>query len=145
MLSRISHPILRTVGRICRFISLGCVCATNLGFRSAWSVLILSRWSTAPRTITLKWLRRPFTFRGRADYGVMSHFFTPGYRILDTPSCPVRTIIDAGANIGDETVRFRHFHPEARIVAIEAEPANFAILRKNCGQDDNIVLINQGL
>ena len=40
-------------------------------------------------------------------------------------------IIDAGAHIGAATVWFKHQFPEARIVAVEPEPENFALLAQN--------------
>jgi hypothetical protein len=92
------------------------------------------RWKSAPGGMSLyvTKLRRRVCFRGKMG-GVLSHYYSPGYRILDTTTNPVRVIIDAGANIGDETLRFRHFHPEAEIVAIEPDSGNFAVLCKKCG------------
>ena len=40
-------------------------------------------------------------------------------------------IIDAGAHIGAATVWFKHQFPTARIVAVEPEPENFALLAQN--------------
>jgi FkbM family methyltransferase len=47
----------------------------------------------------------------------------------------VLTIVDAGANIGIETIRMRYFHPRARVLAIEPDAENYAVLRKNAEQD----------
>jgi FkbM family methyltransferase len=41
-------------------------------------------------------------------------------------------IIDAGANIGASVVYFAHVYAESRILAIEPERNNCALLRKNC-------------
>ena len=65
----------------------------------------------------------------------MAHFFYPGTRILDTPSCPVRVIVDAGANIGIETIRMRYFFPQARILAVEASAENYRVLARNTADD----------
>lgn len=43
----------------------------------------------------------------------------------------VRTIIDAGANVGLSSLYFATRFPQARIIAIEPEPANFELLRAN--------------
>jgi FkbM family methyltransferase len=96
-------------------------------------------------SLPVRRLGREVVFRGDTDKGVMSHFFTPNYRILDSATNPVRVIVDAGANIGIETLRFRHFHPEARIVAIEPDSGNFAVLSRNAGTDGKIQLLNCGL
>jgi FkbM family methyltransferase len=46
------------------------------------------------------------------------------------PAAPT-AIVDAGANIGLASVYFAHRFPDARIVALEPEPANFAMLERN--------------
>jgi FkbM family methyltransferase len=77
---------------------------------------------------------------------VIAHFFYPGTRILDTPACPVRVIVDAGANIGMETVRMRHFFPQARILAIEASAENYRVLATNAAKDKGFVeTLNNGV
>ena len=121
------------------------ICAANLGFRTALSVFIAGRFSTTPRQVYLRGFGRSFTYRGYADKGVMSHFYRPGYRIVDTRQRSIKVIIDAGANIGDETVRFRYFYPQAKIIAIEAESNNFRILQSNFKNDCNTFCINSGL
>lgn len=40
-------------------------------------------------------------------------------------------IIDAGAHIGLATLYFKQIYPDAKIIAIEPHPANFALLKKN--------------
>lgn len=44
-------------------------------------------------------------------------------------------IIDAGANIGAASLWFRRLYPDAAIVAIEPDPDNLAMLRKNVAGD----------
>jgi FkbM family methyltransferase len=78
---------------------------------------------------------RPFTFRGKRDMGVISHFWVLGVYIEDTPEAPIRTILDCGANIGAETMRFRMHHPAAQIVSVEADPDNAAVLKQNFSPD----------
>ncbi len=85
------------------------------------------------RRVHLRALDADFWFRGRRDYGVMSHFYNWSYRVQD-PEARVEWIIDAGANIGDETVKFRQYHPHAQIIAVEADAANADVLKKNVTQ-----------
>ena len=40
-------------------------------------------------------------------------------------------IIDAGAHVGVATHYFKHQYPDARVLALEANPETFALLRKN--------------
>jgi FkbM family methyltransferase len=49
---------------------------------------------------------------------------------FDLPFRPL-TIIDAGANIGTASIYFARRYPHARIVAIEPERSNFALLSRN--------------
>ena len=123
------------------------VACENFGLVSATRLFIYSRGKPIPSGVSLpvRKLRRSIVFRGKTDKGVLSHFFNPGYRIRDSVSNPVKVIVDAGANIGVETLRFRYFHPEARIVAIEPDRGNFAVLSRNAGSDGKITLLNNGL
>jgi FkbM family methyltransferase len=58
---------------------------------------------------------------------------------------PPRFIIDAGANVGYASVYFANRYPGARIFAIEPEPDNCALFRKNCSGYPNIKLIKGAL
>lgn len=49
------------------------------------------------------------------------------------PKPPVRTIIDAGANIGDTTVWYLNRFPDAQVAAIEPDSENYAMLQRNTG------------
>ena len=44
---------------------------------------------------------------------------------------PITTILDCGANIGIASIFFRREHPDARIVAVEADPVTFQRLVAN--------------
>jgi FkbM family methyltransferase len=112
--------------------------------RAAITIFVLGRLNTRRRHITLPNGRR-FEFRGDLDQGVVSHFYKDGYRIIAHDSRPVLRIIDAGANIGDETVRFLYHCPNAMIVAIEAEEDNFKLLRQNLSDVPNVRCIHGGL
>ena len=126
---------------LARFVALWRV----MGFTSAVRSFGLARRSSRLIRVAVKQLGRDLHFRGRADFGMLTHLYDPNYRIIDTASRPVGTIIDAGANIGLESLRFRHNHPDARIVAIEPDIENFALLRRNCGDDPRIELFNLAL
>jgi FkbM family methyltransferase len=119
----------------------------NFGLGSAVKLFFYCRWKPLPDGVSIhaRKLGRRIVFRGKTDKGVMSHFFTPGFRIRDTPAHPVQVIVDAGANIGDETLRFRHFHPDAQIVAIEADAGNWKILSRNVASDAKTTVLHNGL
>ena len=104
--------------------------AQNMGLWGAYKVFVRSRWSRRVQSVRIRGIGR-FWFRGGMDFGVMSHFYNSGYRIVDCDARPITRIVDAGANIGVETRRFAYFHPKATIVAIEPELKNFDMLLRN--------------
>jgi len=136
--------IVRVQGFAKRFF----IAANNFGFIGASKVFFLFRVLKYKglASVYLKRLDRLFYFRGISDQGVVSHFYKQGYRIVDNGRASrVRYIVDAGANIGDETVRFRYFHPQATIFAVEPEKNNFEILKRNVQNDHQIICLNNGL
>jgi FkbM family methyltransferase len=59
---------------------------------------------------------------------------------------PPRFIIDAGANVGYASVYFLSTFPEARVVALEPEPGNAAVARRNLAPyGDRAVVLKCGL
>lgn len=63
--------------------------------------------------------------------------------ILASGKRPV--IIDAGANVGAASVFFAAKYPEARIVAIEPDANNVAILRRNAASRSSVSVIEAGI
>lgn len=59
------------------------------------------------------------------------------------PSQPPEFILDAGANIGTTSAWFLSQFPSARLVAVEPEPSNFALLQRNCAPFENRVSLVQ--
>jgi len=53
------------------------------------------------------------------------------------PKGEVKYILDAGANLGDTAAWFLTRFPEAQVVAVEPDPENFAILRRNAAPYGN--------
>lgn len=56
-----------------------------------------------------------------------------------------RVIVDAGANVGLTSVYFAHRFPQARIIAIEPEAHNFALLAGNVADYPNVVPVKAAL
>lgn len=126
---------------LARFIALWRI----MGLASAFRGFILARRSTRLIRVPVRQLGRVLHLRSRADFWMLKHFYDPNYRITDLPDNRVATIIDAGANIGVETLRFRHNHPDARIISIEPDAGNFNVLRQNCLDDPKIETVNVAL
>lgn len=114
------------------------IAARNLGYKNALRVFSSTRRGSSLRVMYVAKLKRKVFYRSAADKGVIAHFFYPQTRIIASAGHPVRTIVDAGANIGIETIRMRHFHPQARVLAVEANSGNFAVLIENTRHDPQV-------
>jgi FkbM family methyltransferase len=131
--------LLRLLERSFAYCTRFAIATQNLGFRNAIRVFSSIRGGIELRSIYVPRLQRTIFYRSAADRGAMAHFFIPGTRIVDNPVHPVRVIVDAGANIGVETIRMRHFHPQARVLAIEPSSGNYDVLHENVKQDEKWV------
>jgi FkbM family methyltransferase len=116
--------------RIVSWLNRLTVCLRYLTLASTLQLFLLRNVPATPRKAILRNKRTPFFYRGFSDYGVMWHFYNEYYEIV-VDSREVRWIIDLGANIGDETVKFALRHPNASILAIEPESKNFELLVTN--------------
>ncbi len=78
---------------------------------------------------------RDIILRNGGDYSFIPEI--AGHIGLD-----INTIIDAGANIGTATGYLKSMYPQAKVVCIEPEPGNYAILEKNMALNgfDDVVL-----
>lgn len=83
--------------------------------------------------------------RGTTDLDMFMHVIPgSGYEFpfeIATPSW----IVDAGANVGYASVWLAERHPNATIVAIEPERANFALLQRNVAHLDNVRCVHAAL
>jgi FkbM family methyltransferase len=81
---------------------------------------------------------------GTTDVAAFEHVFIDdeyGFSLARPPSI----IVDAGANVGMSAAYFSLRYPAATIVAIEPEPSNFDMLRRNAKLFPQIVPINAAL
>lgn len=75
-------------------------------------------------------IRQIFKYEHYAlERSVMARARSRYQAILDEGKIP--TIVDAGANIGVASIWFHHTFQQSQIVAVEPEPSNFAVLRRN--------------
>jgi FkbM family methyltransferase len=81
---------------------------------------------------------------GTTDVAAFQHVFIDheyDFGLARQPSI----IVDAGANVGMSAAWFSLRYPAAKIVAIEPEPTNFDVLRKNAKLFPEIIPINAAL
>lgn len=90
-------------------------------------------------------LERPVSIRlNETDGKVFRKIFVRNEYGFVTPP-DIRTIVDAGANVGYSVLWFRRQYPEARIVALEPDPEIFAELEGNCGHLPGVTLLQAAL
>ncbi|WP_028521859.1 FkbM family methyltransferase [Runella limosa] len=140
----------RIVQRLLEWLTRFCKGVEVFGLLGAFKVLILSnrrrKYHTKPNVRGVKLMgKHDFWFRGAIDSGVMTHFYEQNYFIDINGGEPIKTILDAGANIGDETTRFYLFYPNAVILAIEAETKNYEVLYQNFKKTTNVKTIHGAL
>jgi FkbM family methyltransferase len=73
-------------------------------------------------------------FAGReydlSDVPVIQSRIDAAYQaILDSGEVPI--VVDAGANVGASAIWFSNRYPKAKVVAVEPDPGNFAVLADN--------------
>lgn len=79
-----------------------------------------------------------------SDVEVFHQIFLDGELEFDLRMVPSR-IIDAGANVGLAAVYFSSRFPEAKILALEVESANFELLKLNTAFYPNITCLKKAL
>lgn len=91
------------------------------------------RYESRAVSISLPQLRHAVWIRpGTTDASELVHsVIREAYRSF-LPDRPVRTIVDAGANIGDTTVWYLNRFSGATVVALEPDADNYALLVRNC-------------
>ena len=84
--------------------------------------------------------------RGDTDLRTLCHVLCDsGYESPWPPLESPRWIIDAGANSGMAAVYFAALHPAATVIALEPDPANFALLEANTSSYPNVRCVQAAL
>jgi FkbM family methyltransferase len=103
----------------------------KLGLLNGLRVLVLTSVSPSTVRVSLPGVREPLLIRPRtSDKFVFEQIFIEDEYDINTDLHP-QFIVDAGANVGYASIYFSSRWPEAKIIAIEPDPENFAALQKN--------------
>ncbi|MCC7145639.1 MAG: FkbM family methyltransferase [Phycisphaeraceae bacterium] len=96
-------------------------------------------------SLRLPGIRQPILCRPRhSDMYAFWHVF--GHRDCDVElSRPPRLIIDGGANVGYASILLANKYPNARIIAVEPDPKNCALIRRQIVSYSNIQLVEGAL
>ena len=117
-----------------------------LGLR-LWARALLPRVLPRNRLVTIRVpaARAPLLVRARtSDVLVFYDVFVEAHHAVPMRREP-RLIIDAGANVGYASAYFASRFPGARIVALEVDAGNFAMLRRNVAPYSNVIARHAGV
>jgi FkbM family methyltransferase len=90
-------------------------------------------------------IRNPVQLRIKtSDESTYVQILLQGQYAFELPFSP-NVIVDAGANVGMASIYFAHKYPEAKIIAIEAEASNFAVLARNTRPYPSIIPVHAAL
>jgi FkbM family methyltransferase len=90
-------------------------------------------------------MRHPVCLRLRTtDVAVCREILLNGQYDWDFSRSP-QVIVDVGANVGLASIFYANKYPSSRIVAIEPEPSNYEMLRRNVAPYPNIVSMQVAL
>jgi FkbM family methyltransferase len=90
-------------------------------------------------------IKRPVHLRVRtSDISGYEEILLGQQYAFDLPFVP-KIIVDAGANIGMASIYYAHEYPNARIIAVEPEASNFAMLTRNVKPYPNIVPVRAAI
>jgi FkbM family methyltransferase len=134
----------RIVGRVLRFANRSAEYAPAFGIPRA---LAYARHDVSERQIECEWpgYERPIALRAcRADLATFIQVVIDEEYRLPFDRAP-RTILDGGANIGLSALWFAKHYPDATIVAVEPEPQNFELLRRNTAHLPNVQIARVAL
>jgi FkbM family methyltransferase len=135
------------------------------GSRACWLLVrkeLMRDRDGPPRSMRVPDVPQPIWLReGTSDFEIMEQIFLrreydfaewPAHHamveqayaeLLDAGKVPV--IIDCGANIGLASIWFALRYPRAAVCAVEPEPGNFAMLRRNVAACANVTPIQAGI
>jgi FkbM family methyltransferase len=82
---------------------------------------------------------------GTSDISTFDQIFVELQYQLNIQGFNPEYIIDGGANAGYSTLYFASRYPHAKIVAVEPEPSNYEILRRNVASYENITPLHAAL
>lgn len=102
-----------------------------------------------PRLVRVRrgWAPHPIFLRlATSDIQMFRQVFLDReYEVSTCIQRPVRTILDAGANVGLASIFFAMHYPDAAVVAVEPEGSNFAVLELNLSKYPNISSVRGAL
>ncbi len=120
-------------------------CVNLIGFKNTIKIFFKVKIFKKGNTI-LHFNNYKFYIRNYTDIGASFNFYKKQFILKDNLEYPIEYIIDAGANIGQQTVRFINSYKNLKkIVAVELDTNSFEYLKKNTEKFEKISVINNAL
>jgi FkbM family methyltransferase len=119
----------------------------RFGFKDGTSLILKMMKGNKGQVIEVRppGMKYPVFIRAKtSDEFTFRQIFVNGEYEFDYNGLPT-TIIDAGANIGLAAVFFINRFPGSKIICLEPEPENFALLQKNVQPYPTITAVQSGL
>jgi len=83
---------------------------------------------------------------GTSDLYSFEHIYAHEcYKFPGIDRTNVRVILDCGANAGHAALYFSEIYPDAKIIAVEPDTQNLALIRRNAGANPNIEAIHSAV
>ena len=115
-------------------------------FRGAYMLWLKTRpKGTAPTKVFSHTLGGPAIVRpGTSDMAMFEQFELHPYLPITRSAGPIN-VLDLGANIGLSVLYWKHHCPLARVIAVEPDASNFAVLRSNTEGLKDVHLVQAGI
>ena len=105
-------------------------CVNSVGFKNTIKIFFKIKIFKKGNTI-LYFNNYKFFIRNYTDIGASFNFYKKQFILKDNFEYPIEYIIDAGANIGQQTIRFINSYKNLKkIVAVELDTNSFEFLKK---------------
>ena len=120
-------------------------CVFEIGFFNTISLFYQFAFNKTEIRICFKKVKHPIYLRkNTSDFSVFYNIFVNKEYDIQINN-EVSTIIDLGANIGMAAIFFKNRFQNCKIICVEQEKENFAILQKNTNKYNDMFLINSAI
>ena len=110
--------MLNIILRITNFLQKFIFASINFGLIQSFKYFFIPKKEI--NFLKIKNIKHKIYYRNLGDKGAISHLYTKNYKINDSKAeAKIRNIIDGGANIGIESIRFTNYFPNAKIISID--------------------------
>lgn len=132
--------------RLLNLVSKIIISTINLQAINTFKIFFLTKYCHL-KQIVLVIFGKKFFLRSKIDFSAAISFTSKQYIYnINNKDDEINYIIDAGANIGQQTIKFyNEFREAKKIISIEIDEDNYNLLKKNTSHCKNVLSINCAL